>query len=448
MKFEVSLSDFLKKNRISSPIWDQADVSWNLLASIAEDYLDRQSELAMTAELCARVMQKLPAVHSVRWRVKDVEHLLEKIVRKRATAGNGSKYLAISVDNYYEVVTDLVGLRALHLFKDDCFEIDVAFRDAFMLLEGEVPVAYIRQGDPPELLDRFDAAGFKVEEHAAGYRSVHYVVATRPLQQRFAVEVQVRTIFEEGWSEIDHRIRYPNFSHDPQVVYFLRIFNRLAGSADEMGSFVRGLVTVLEVNQQQVAEANENYEQTLRKLEDTVAELDEVRQVSASADATVSRLKKELSELRTASTQAAIVRAQYEEVLKPSSFADLGFQGAAGVSPAADLLKRAGIGSIAADMAKQFGIGQSAAELARQFGAGRSAAEMAKQFGIGQSPAELARQLGIGHSAAELARQAGFARDTREILRQVELSRDATEILKQADLGLAAAERLKRTDLR
>src|SRR5262245_40104399 len=124
MTIPVSLAEFLTRNRIDSDTWERADVSWELLQSIANDHLVSQTELSETAELCARVMQKLPKVHSVRWRVKAADHVLEKIVRKRAEGGEHNKYLTIDLNNYYEIVTDLIGLRALHLFKDECFDID------------------------------------------------------------------------------------------------------------------------------------------------------------------------------------------------------------------------------------------------------------------------------------------------------------------------------------
>lgn len=57
----------------------------------------------------------------------------------------------------------------------------------------------------------------------------------------YYAEVQVRSIFEEGWSEIDHRIRYPYNQNNKLFSEFLSIFNRLSGSADEMGTFLQTL---------------------------------------------------------------------------------------------------------------------------------------------------------------------------------------------------------------
>ena len=116
MMKNLSHEDFLKRNRINSETWDKAKLDWLTLQAIATDHEQQFVNLESSAELFAKVIQKFNGVHSVRWRVKDAEHLAEKIVRKRSE-GN-PKYEDISLENYFERVTDLVGIRALHLFKE------------------------------------------------------------------------------------------------------------------------------------------------------------------------------------------------------------------------------------------------------------------------------------------------------------------------------------------
>ena len=53
------------------------------------------------------------------------------------------------------------------------------------------------------------------------------------------VEIQVRTILEEAWSEIDHIIRYPYEDGKKALPPYLLFLNRLLGNADEMGSFIK-----------------------------------------------------------------------------------------------------------------------------------------------------------------------------------------------------------------
>lgn len=290
----MELQSFLDSNRLDLNLWERSKIDWHMLQEIAEDHLSQIDHLRNSAEFFARVVQGFPSVHSVRWRVKDVNHLLVKIIRKRAD--EAEKYKNITPDNYFEIVTDLIGLRALHLFKDDCFSIDGHLKKIWVPVEN--PIAYVREGDPE---GRLLSHGFNVKKHPAGYRSVHYVVATQPLQRRVTTEIQVRTIFEEGWSEIDHRVRYPNFSDDQHVSYFLTIFNRLAGSADEMGTFVQGLTEAISAFKGQLIEANKQKEEALSAMDSALRDLELMKRQDGQARGIIDSLQREVSKLRTLS---------------------------------------------------------------------------------------------------------------------------------------------------
>ena len=294
----MTLQEFLSRNRIETAVWEQSALTWELLQAIAADHDEHRERLRDSAEFFARVIQRFPGVHSVRWRIKETEHLMEKIVRKRADGQE--KYKSIDQSNYFEIVTDLVGLRALHLFKDDCFSIDKHLRSVWS--PAETPIAYVRDGDPQDLVDRFIQLGLEVKPHPAGYRSVHYVCSTQPMHRKVFSEVQVRTIFEEGWSEIDHRVRYPNFSDDKLVSYFLTIFNRLAGSADEMGTFVQGLTRALGEFDSELRHAHKEKEEALATMDKLLSELDTLKKQDADTKTMVSSLQKEVERLRRLST--------------------------------------------------------------------------------------------------------------------------------------------------
>lgn len=292
----LNLEQFLSKNNITQSDWEVSGLEWELLEAIGKDHEESAGSLRHTAEFCASLIQTYDCVHSVRWRVKDTEHLLEKIVRK--CVGREAKYLGISVENYHKVVTDLVGIRALHLFKKDCVPIDAAVRSIWSL--AEKPIFYIRRGDEkPEGI--FPEEEFEFKEHPKGYRSIHYVIQSQPIKKEVFAELQVRTIFEEGWSEIDHKIRYPNFSNNELVSYFLTIFNRLAGSSDEMGSFVKELTSSLQVTDRQRLDAVRERDQTLLQMDETLRELEEVKKQDQSSQDIIKRLKNEVNKLRGSS---------------------------------------------------------------------------------------------------------------------------------------------------
>lgn len=290
---QSKLDDFLHRNRISKEEWDSSKMKWEDLRAIGMDHESNSAHLEETASLMANVIQRFAKVHSVRWRVKDTEHLMAKIVRKRSEGGD--KYENITVKNYKDIVTDLIGIRALHLFKVDFRDIDAYIRSCFEL--AEQPIAYIRDGDDQALSLRYQEAEFEVKNHPKGYRSIHYVATTQPLKQRILVEVQVRTIFEEGWSEIDHTLRYPNYSDNVQVEYLLAILNRLAGSADELGGFAQVLAHLLSEHEEELNQAKIARDESIKKMEEALEQL-AVAKSDKAASARVVEVRRELEKLK------------------------------------------------------------------------------------------------------------------------------------------------------
>ena len=294
----MELSDFLARNRLSQEEWDRASISWEELVAIRDDYGQRKKQLEDAAEFVVKGMQAFVGVHSVRWRVKDADHLLEKIVRKRCENRPAKKYMDISSDNYYKVVSDLVGVRALHLFKDDVFNIHRQV--SAMWSFSEKPVSYIREGDPPDLVRAFKHDNITPKIHPAGYRSVHYVLKMRPGLVDILVEVQVRTIFEEAWSEIDHKVRYPNFSENKQIESILKIFNRLAGSADELGGFIKNLSGEFDDIDERVNKADCDRDLALEEMQKLVSQLTAVEQLNEEGMSKVKMLQSELDKVKVA----------------------------------------------------------------------------------------------------------------------------------------------------
>lgn len=295
----LTLEDFLERNRISEDDWKKADIPYDELLKIESDYRLQISHLNGSAEFLAKVLQKCPEVHSVRWRVKDPDHVLEKIVRKKSSGS--AKYNSISVDNYSELITDLVGVRVLHLFKHEWMEIHNYIQESWTPIENVV--AYIREGDEGGIVDSYKENGCNVEVHPAGYRSIHYIISMQPTLKKVVSEIQVRTIFEEGWSEIDHRVRYPNFMDNRLVSYFLTIFNRLSGSADEMGTFVNDLISDIKLRELQLAIKKKEQEEHLQKIESLAQELSDERSANQTKEYNLQKLKAEIESIRKNSTQ-------------------------------------------------------------------------------------------------------------------------------------------------
>lgn len=188
-------------------------------------------------------------IHSYRSRVKDPEHLVGKIIRKKNE--NYKKYAKLNKDNYEKFVMDLVGIRCFVLFKKDW----IAFHDYLLskfenddslyirnCLEdfdddeshnyiAEKPKAHIRNGDARDIYEEKLSPDCVVDDKV--YRSVHYIIKYKGVY----LEIQVRTLYEEGWGEVDHAILYPQYKNDWVLNTYTELMNRLSGLADEMASF-------------------------------------------------------------------------------------------------------------------------------------------------------------------------------------------------------------------
>ncbi|HHS9280982.1 TPA: GTP pyrophosphokinase [Klebsiella michiganensis] len=240
-------SFFLQEWGLDSALVEKSGLSVDTLRSIVQDYKSNQLTLLDEAEYIAKKIQRCDSVHSVRWRIKDTSHLLNKIIRKLTEDEPSEKYKGISSGNYKSIITDLIGVRAIYLFKSDWKDVHEHILSRWTTKNDESVMIYHRDGDIMDIYAGHPEC--KQEIHKHNYRSIHYVVpATNIESVQVYCEIQTRTIFEEGWSEIDHQVRYPDYSDDENLMSYLTIFNRLAGSADEMGSYVNELVELIKKN--------------------------------------------------------------------------------------------------------------------------------------------------------------------------------------------------------
>ena len=69
------------------------------------------------------------------------------------------------------------------------------------------------------------------------YTSIHYVVKPRE-ESELCCEVQVRTLFEEIWGEIDHRINYPHATEIMTCREQLRVLARLVGAGSRLADSI------------------------------------------------------------------------------------------------------------------------------------------------------------------------------------------------------------------
>jgi ppGpp synthetase/RelA/SpoT-type nucleotidyltranferase len=148
---------------------EDAGVQATTLLEIHDDYLKCRNDLADHGAFLVQQLQHFNEAHSLKYRVKDPIHLIRKIVRKSKERPNAR----IDAANYSSEITDLVGVRVLHLYKDDWRPIHDFIRKMWSLKDGEEPIAYIRHGDET---DSALSGCCTVKTHPREYRSLHYVI--------------------------------------------------------------------------------------------------------------------------------------------------------------------------------------------------------------------------------------------------------------------------------
>jgi ppGpp synthetase/RelA/SpoT-type nucleotidyltranferase len=182
------------------------------ITKILRDFEQRKFLLESFCEACERLAKQILEaenlrVHSVTSRVKDRGKLEEKIKR------DGKDYGCLSE------ITDIVGVRIITHFED---EVD----KAGTIIEREFSVDKNNSIDKRKMLDpdRF------------GYLSLHYVGTLREDRCRLAeyrpyigipCEIQIRSILQHAWAEIEHDLGYKAGAAVPAPIR--RQFSRLAG---------------------------------------------------------------------------------------------------------------------------------------------------------------------------------------------------------------------------
>lgn len=260
---------FFEKYQIHEHALRDNGLVWSELIDIKIDFEKARDKLAIDANYVADRLRTFDRVYTVKTRIKDPEHLVEKIIRGKRENPD----ISISIDNYTCIINDLVGVRTLHLFKEDWEAIHRSILKTWELKQN--PVANIGAEDSERLIETYQVNGCEINEHPYGYRSVHYVILfERSKSQKIPVEIQVRTILEEAWSEIDHLVRYPY--KDGHGVYspYLCILNRLIAQADEISSFIHLLKSG---DNHRKIKNSENRQQDEKVIADIYEKLDKFR---------------------------------------------------------------------------------------------------------------------------------------------------------------------------
>lgn len=247
----IEKEQFLTSCYITEEDLEKANIEWDELAAIESEYAKIEEHLRnLGKNFIDEYLYDIDkaGIHSYRYRTKAPGHLLEKVIRKKKE--NPEKFAELDHTNFHKFMTDLIGIRVFFLYREDWIHFhryitrtfennpNIYVQDRLFDFDenkehyyiAERPKVYKRSGDS-RIYDEKE-----IDIIAGGiYRSLHYIIKYKG----YYVEIQGRTLFEEGWSEIDHDIVYPYYQDDEMLKDFSKLLNRLSGMADEMSSYFR-----------------------------------------------------------------------------------------------------------------------------------------------------------------------------------------------------------------
>jgi len=133
----------------------------------------------------------------------------------------------------------------LHLHTRQIVEIDKHLKAIFQ----EQPVELIEGPSARTWDDEYRALfkSFNIETQNSEtmYTSVHYVVASKS-STTVTCEIQVRTLMEEVWGEVDHKVNYPHPNEHVACTEQVRALARATSSATRLVDSIFATVADLE----------------------------------------------------------------------------------------------------------------------------------------------------------------------------------------------------------
>jgi len=152
-------------------------------------------------------------IHSIEARAKAIDSFGNKAATPSPDEPNKPQY-----PNPLSDITDLTGVRVIVFFPRTLDAVDDLIRSQF------------------EVIEKSDKTLILIKEEKFGYGSIHYLVRLKENRwklleysrfRNLAAEIQIRTILQHAWAEIEHDIQYKAAETIPSTIR--RRFMSLAG---------------------------------------------------------------------------------------------------------------------------------------------------------------------------------------------------------------------------
>lgn len=222
-------TDFLNRERLNTKVKDliELDAAYgkekNIVDICREIYANYPEEAKKQDDVRKKFLEEIDYIvhsHLQTSRIKSVSSLLRKVIIKKHEAykSKTDPYKSLTDVNYQDIITDITGVRVILSYRGDWASLHEKLLKEFPLKSeyqpnklfphrdgeqfiAEQPKAYYARGDDISVYQKHDVLPVL---HKKGYRSVHYTIS----YLNTYIEVQVRTIYDEAWSDVDHRYVY------------------------------------------------------------------------------------------------------------------------------------------------------------------------------------------------------------------------------------------------
>ena len=146
-------------------------------------------------------------------------------------------------------VRDCAGVRVLCLFEQDIFEahkylVEVLSQKGLQFIEAEI---YNWKDDyaygllEKELVNVLPPQRIKRTSKRSGYKSIHYDIEYSILGQKVPVEIQLRTLLQDVWGELEHALSYKQGSIHPHIRESFRLLAQDLETNDSLMRHLKGV---------------------------------------------------------------------------------------------------------------------------------------------------------------------------------------------------------------
>lgn len=208
-----------------------------LIAALVQKYIEERQDIDTILQFVVTILRGSktlkPNLHSFKYRLKDPTHLKDKLERKILECKKEGVSFEVTTENLLEKINDLAGIRILHLYTAQIADIDTCLRELFSNHNYDIVEGPFARTWDNESRDFFEQNNINTEDSETLYTSVHYVIASNSLK-RITCEIQVRTLSEEVWGEVDHLLNYPHKTQSLACSEQLKVLARVTSSVSRL----------------------------------------------------------------------------------------------------------------------------------------------------------------------------------------------------------------------